>query len=143
MSQLEAGGRPANHPQLTASGLGRIQMPHCGTSRVRSLHSREQHSLQHFMARLSPKLAGMQGAKGQDLHLQKDAAQRLNLMSEELRNGPASFSGRNLGDDGIAYIAEAFAFNDRWGTCHMACTRCTNLLLCCELSNLRCHMLAL
>ena len=59
------------------------------------------------------------------MQLQKDAAQRLDLMGEELRNGPVSFSGRNLGDDGIAYIAEGFAFNDRFASppeawlCHL------------------------
>ena len=55
----------------------------------------------------------LQGSQGQGLQLQKEGAQRLSLMGEELRNGPINFSGRQLGDDGLAYIAEGFAFNDR------------------------------
>ena len=46
--------------------------------------------------------------------LQKEAAQRLNVMIDELRNAAnADLSAKNLGDEGTAYIAEGLAFNDR------------------------------
>ena len=46
--------------------------------------------------------------------LQKEAAQRLNVMIDELRNSQnADLSAKNLGDEGCGYIAEGLAFNDR------------------------------
>ena len=46
--------------------------------------------------------------------LQKEAAQRLNVMIDELRNSAnADLSAKNLGDEGTAYISEGLAFNDR------------------------------
>ena len=46
--------------------------------------------------------------------LQKEAAQRLNVMIDELRNSQnADLSAKNLGDEGTGYIAEGLAFNDR------------------------------
>ena len=55
--------------------------------------------------------------KSEEVRLQKDAAARLNLLADELRNGPINFTPREgkpiLGDQGVAYIAESFAFNER------------------------------
>ena len=55
--------------------------------------------------------------KSEEVRLQKDAAARLNLLADELRNGPVNFTPREgkpiLGDQGMAYIAESFAFNER------------------------------
>lgn len=47
--------------------------------------------------------------------LQKEAAQRLNVMVDELRNSQnADLSAKNLGEEGCIYISEGLAFNDRW-----------------------------
>ena len=47
--------------------------------------------------------------------LQKEAAQRLNMMVDELRNSQnADLSAKNLGEEGCVYISEGLAFNDRW-----------------------------
>ena len=55
--------------------------------------------------------------KSEEVTLQKDAAARLNLLADELRNGPVNFTPREgkpiLGDQGMAYVAESFAFNER------------------------------
>ena len=55
--------------------------------------------------------------KSEEVTLQKDAAARLNLLADELRNGPVNFTPGEgkpiLGDQGMAYIAESFAFNER------------------------------
>lgn len=46
--------------------------------------------------------------------LQKEAAQRLNVMVDELRNSQnADLSAKNLGEEGCIYISEGLAFNDR------------------------------
>ena len=46
--------------------------------------------------------------------LQKEAAQRLNVMVDELRNSQnADLSAKNLGEEGCVYISEGLAFNDR------------------------------
>ena len=48
--------------------------------------------------------------------LQKEAAQRLNVMVDELRNSQnADLSAKNLGEEGRMYISEGLAFNDRSG----------------------------
>ena len=56
--------------------------------------------------------------RNEEVRLQKDAAARLNLLADELRNGPVNFAPREgkaiLGDEGMAYIAESFAFNERY-----------------------------
>ena len=45
---------------------------------------------------------------------QKEAAQRLNVMVDELRNSQnADLSAKNLGEEGCIYISEGLAFNDR------------------------------
>ena len=45
---------------------------------------------------------------------QKEAAQRLNVMVDELRNSHnADLSAKNLGEEGCIYISEGLAFNDR------------------------------
>lgn len=46
--------------------------------------------------------------------LQREATARLNEFADQLRNSPvASLSAKNLGDEGVSYIAENLAFNDR------------------------------
>jgi hypothetical protein len=50
--------------------------------------------------------------------LQKEAAQRLNQMIDELRNSQnADLSAKNLGEEGCQYISDGLAFNERSADC--------------------------
>jgi len=45
--------------------------------------------------------------------LQREATDRLNEFAETFRGAKANLAGKNLGDEGAAYLAENLAFNDR------------------------------
>ena len=50
-----------------------------------------------------------------DRGLQKEAQERLQGFMQQLRGSQAAdLSGKRLQDEGLCYICEAIAFNDRW-----------------------------
>ena len=50
-----------------------------------------------------------------DRGLQKEAQERLQGFMQQLRGSHAAdLSGKRLQDEGLCYICEAIAFNDRW-----------------------------
>jgi hypothetical protein len=46
--------------------------------------------------------------------LQREATDRLNEFAESFKNLTANLSGKNLGEEGAAYLAENLTFNDRY-----------------------------